>query len=153
MFLLSDQSQVGTKETIRINYRPAFSTFNFELSTCSTTAISASLAHPSDAPSPHPSGATRSNWLSAQNTTSLAGPHRRSASTAGYVSILPPAGSSSLGPAAEKSCQRSGKLKPAKRKDSTPPRNRSDRDPAALASPSRGWKTTSSRFDRFPCGY
>src|SRR6267154_2506718 len=42
--LLSDQPQVGTKETIRFNYKPAFSTFNFELSTCSTTAISASPA-------------------------------------------------------------------------------------------------------------
>src|SRR6266849_8027957 len=96
-------------------------------------ASATSPAHPSDAPSARPSAATRSGWPSARNTTSPAGPHRQSASTADYASIPPPAGSSSPDPAAEKLCRTSGKSKPAERTNSTPPRNRSGKDPVAPA--------------------
>src|SRR5216683_1925585 len=92
-------------------------------------ASATSPAHPSDAPSARPSAATRSGWPSARNTISPAGPHRQSASTADYASIPPPAGSSSPDPAAEKLCRTSGKSKPAERTNSTPPRNRSGKDP------------------------
>ncbi len=122
------------------------------LSALFTTANATSPVHPSDAPSARLSAATRSNSLSARNTISPAGLHRQSASTAGCASILLPAGSSFPDPAAEKYCRRSGKSKPEERTNSMPPRNRSGTGPAAPASPSLGWKTTSSRFDRSPCG-
>src|SRR5216683_6312672 len=116
-------------------------------------ASATSPAHPSDAPSARPSAATRSGWPLARNTISPAGPRRQSASTADCASILPPAGSSFPDPGGEKSSRTSGKSSPAERKDSMPPRNQSGTSPAALASPSRGSRTTSSRCDPPPCGY
>src|SRR5216683_471898 len=116
-------------------------------------ASATSPARPSDAPSARPSAATRSGWPLARNTISPDGPHHQSASTAGCASIPPPAGSSSPDPGGEKSCRRSGKSKPAGRTNSKLPRNRSGTNPDAPASLLRGWKTTSSRFDRSPCGY
>src|SRR5712692_6213145 len=117
------------------------------------TATAASPAHPSDAPSVRRSAATRSNWPSARNTILLAGQHRRSASSADCASIPPPAVSSSLDPGGEMSFQRPGKLKPAEKANSKPPRNRSGKGSAALASPLLGWRTTSSRCGLLPCGY
>src|SRR5713226_7023193 len=116
-------------------------------------ASATSPAHPSDAPSARPSAATRSGWPLARNTISPDGPHHQSASTAGCASIPPPAGSSSPDPGEETLCRTSEKSKRAERKDSTPPRNRSGKDPAAPASPSPGSKTTSSRCDPPPFGY
>src|SRR6266481_3226201 len=116
-------------------------------------ASATSPARPSDAPSARPSAATRSGWPLARNTISPDGPHHQSASTAGCASIPPPAGSSSPDPGGEKSCRRSGKSKPAGRTNSKLPRNRSGTNPDAPASLLRGWKTTSSRFDRSLCGY
>src|SRR3989441_12881382 len=88
-------------------------------------ATAASPARPSDAPSARPSAATRSSWPSARNTISPAGPHHQLASTADCALILPLAGSSSPDPGGEISFQRPGKLKPAEKTNSKPPRNRS----------------------------
>src|SRR5580704_5167076 len=116
------------------------------------TASGALPARSWGAPSPHQSAAIPASSLSARNTTSPAGPRHRSTSAADYVSIPLLAGSSSPGPAAKISAQKSEKSKPAKA-NSMPPQNQSGKDRAAPASPSLGWRTTASRCEFLPSGY
>src|SRR6267143_7287551 len=114
-------------------------------------ATAASPGRSSGAPSARPSSAIPGGLLSARNTISPAGRHHQSASSAGCTSILPPAGSSSVGPAAGTSSQKVEKS-PRAKASPTPLRNQLGTNRALPASPSPGWKTTASRYDRSPCG-